>query len=161
MNRSKSGHPARVLFVFVARLCTLLVLLASPTVASARQVADTKTIEFKLEAKFGARQTYSFNLSGAACITARIDSWTGLGSSGRSASLSLILNGANRTDYYARADSTSNRSFAMAYAVTRNDATRANPWVISVVNFAKTGAAAGKLIVDILPAQSLCQIKSS
>lgn len=119
---------------------------------------------FDVSSTYGDRDKFDFKVAEGGCILAQIISWTRSGTSGSSASqLALILNGSDRTGYYARVDGSSSSisPLWLSYAVSSSDVNRVKTWTISVVNFTRSGTAKGTINLEYPPTQVPCELKAA
>lgn len=147
-------------------LITLLAL-ASNAAGLSSPVADTKNCSFDVSSAYGDKDqcpSTGLTVTKEGCILAQITSWTRSGTSGSSASqLALILNGSDRTGYYARVDGSSSSisPLWLSYAVSSSDVRRVKTWTISVVNFTRSGTAKGTINLEYPSTQVPCELKAA
>jgi len=122
----------------------------------------SSSYKFDVSSTYGDRDKFDFKVAESGCIIAKISSWTPSGSNKTPAtSLALILNGSDRTGYYARADGTTTSIVPLwiSYAVKIDEINKVKNWTISVANFTKKNSAKGTLSLEYPPANTPCQLK--
>lgn len=132
------------------------------TAASPTSLSTAKEYSFELTSTYGDKDKFSFSVAEGGCIIAQVKDWSRSGTSGSTASqLALILNGSDRTSYYARIDGgyTSITPLWTSYSVPSSQVSKVNTWTISVVNFTKSGTAKGTLSLEYPPTQTPCELK--
>jgi hypothetical protein len=130
----------------------LIILLALTLIAAgpASPAAIGQTFSFDVGSTFGDRDRFTFQVNRAGCIVAEIASWSRSGTRGSPASqLALILNGSDRSGYYARRDGAA--PLRLSYSVSSSEVRRVRTWTISVVNFTKSGTARGTINLEHPP----------
>jgi hypothetical protein len=135
---------------------------AATATKQAATPANTEDFIFGLGAAYGDGQKFNLKVSEAGCILAQITSWSRLGTSGSAASqLAVIINGSDRTGYYARADGrvSSVSPLWVSYAIAPTQVNRVQTWTVSVFNFTKIGTARGMLNVKYPPTKMPCELK--
>lgn len=128
------------------RWLALILVLALTLIAAgpASPAASLQTFSFNVGSTFGDRDEFTFQINQAGCIVAEIRSWSRSGTRGSAAGqLALILNGSDRTGYYARHDGAA--PLRLSYFVSSSEVRRVRTWTISVVNFTKKGTAKGMI----------------
>jgi len=136
--------------------------LVSTAAGPAASAAATNDYSFELTSTYGDQEKFSFSVAEAGCVIAQVKSWSRSGTSGLATSqLALILNGSDRTSYYAREDGgyTSNAPLWISYAVSSTQVSKVQTWTISVANFTQSGTAKGTLNLEYPPTQTPCELK--
>jgi hypothetical protein len=131
----------------------LVILLALTVVAAspALPMAATSSYSFNLGSAYGDSDEFTFRITQPGCILAQVKSWSRSGTRGTTASqLALILNGSDRTSYYARQDGNASSIVPLwtSYAVSSREVSRVRTWTISVNNFTRSGTANGILNLE-------------
>ena len=151
------------LFFYSKWLFLVLVFALVSTAASLKPPSGMpKDYTFDVSSAYGDRDSFSFTVSESGCIIAQVQPWSRSGTSRVAASeLALILNGSDRTGYYARVDggSTNISPLWTSYTVTSTQISKVKTWTISVVNFTKSGSAKGTLSLESSPTQTPCELK--
>jgi hypothetical protein len=133
-------------------LSALALIAAGP----ASPPAVKQTFPFDIGSASGDRDQFTFQVREAGCIVAQINAWSRSGTRGAPASqLALILNGSDRTGYYARSDGSA--PLKVSYAASKSDVRRVKTWTISVVNFTKKGTAKGTITLEYPPNRLSCR----
>lgn len=139
-----------------------LLMVGVVLISIAASSATLKDYKFDVNSTYGDRDSFNFTATESGCIVAKITSWSPSTTGGSPASeLALILNGSDRTDYYARKDGgyTSIVPLWTSYSVTSDQVDKVKQWTISVVNFTKKGTAKGTLNLEYPPTKMPCEFK--
>lgn len=143
-------------------------LLLGVLILSAAKPAPPPTIKkafrFELGAAYGDRDQFAFTVAESGCILAHINTWSRIGSTGSPArELALILNGSDRTGYYARDDgpASSRTPLWVSYAVSPGEISQVKTWTLSVINFTRRGTAQGTVNLEIPPTRMPCELKAT
>lgn len=126
-------------FVKARRLIPALVLLFVLLAVSVGR-AKTDVHNFSVNSSFGDRDEFMFEVRTPGVI--RVEAtWNG-----NAPQLALILNGPGQTGYYQRSDGSS--PLVVTQQVTAEILAGGTQWKASIVNFSKTGSAAGFVRID-------------
>ena len=136
--------------------------LVSAAASPASPATATKDYSFNLTSTYGDKDKFSFSVAESGCVIAQVKSWSRSGTSGSAASqLALILNGSDRSSYYARVDGNYANTTPLwtSYSVSSTQISNVQTWTISVANFTKSGTAKGTLNLEYPPTQTPCELK--
>jgi hypothetical protein len=145
-----------------SKLQIFIIVLALVSTAASPIFATTAKKDFDVSAAYGDRDTFDITAAEGGCIIARIDSWTNSKSGEKpTTKLALILNGSDRTEYYARSDgnATNKTPLWVSYSVSSTQVSKVKKWSVAVVNFTKSGTAKGTLYLEYPPSQTPCQLE--
>lgn len=139
----------------------ILLVLALSAAGPASPAANFRTFDFNVGSAYGDRDIFRFTINESGCILAQIKPWSRSGTRGLAAEeLALILNGSDRTGYYARNDGSASNVMPLwtSFAVSPSEVERVNIWTISVVNFTRRGTARGTIELEYPRTQIPCEL---
>ena len=142
----------------------ILLALALSAAGPASPTVKMQKFQFDIGSTYGDRNKFDFRVTKAGCILGQIKSWSRSGNTGPAAQeLDLILNGSDRTGYYARNDGSrsSVSPLWVSYAVSSSEVGQVKTWTISVINFTGRGSATGSINVEFPPTQVPCELKAA
>jgi hypothetical protein len=142
----------------------ILTTLLTPAISTASQIQLTTYREdFQVGPARGNRVPFPVEAGQAGCILARVQSWPPATSGSRPVKVTLILNGSDRTGYYARSDGDTADPLPLwtSYAVSAREAGLVDEWTLSVINFTEGSTAEGTIQIEFPPSQTPCQFEAN
>ena len=119
--------------------CLFVLAVMLPLALTVGQ-AKTETHPFSVNANYGDSKVFSFEVKAAGTIRVQAN-WTG-----SAPRLALILNGPGQVGYYQRADGPS--PLTVTQEVTPAILAKGTAWSVSIVNFGRSGQAAGTIQLE-------------